>query len=54
MSFDLASFARAVPNTSAGFDYYENNARRFGAAKSIGKDEPVAAGRDRPRAARWT
>ena len=45
MSFDLASFARAVPNTSAGFDYYENNARRFGAAKSVGKE-----GQSRPGA----
>jgi hypothetical protein len=45
MSFDLASFAREVPNTSADFDYYENNARRFGAAKSVGKE-----GQSRPGA----
>ena len=32
MSFDLASFAREVPNTSGEFDYYENNNRRFSAA----------------------
>jgi hypothetical protein len=38
MSFDLASFGRQVPNTSGDFDYYENNARRFGAAKSVAKD----------------
>ena len=29
MAFDLASFGRAVPNTSDAFDYYENNARRL-------------------------
>jgi hypothetical protein len=28
MGFDLASFDRAVPNTSDGFDYYRNNAQR--------------------------
>jgi hypothetical protein len=38
MSFDLASFARAVPNTSREFDYYENNARRFSTAKSVGRE----------------
>jgi hypothetical protein len=38
MSFDLASFARAVPNTSGEFDYYENNASRFNTAKSVGKE----------------
>ena len=38
MGFDLASFARAVPNTSAEFDYYRNNAQRFGTAKSVGKE----------------
>ena len=44
MSFDLASFSREVPNTSAGFDYYENNARRFGAAKSVGKEGQARPG----------
>ena len=29
MSFDLASFDRAVPNTSDTFDYYQNNASRL-------------------------
>ena len=29
MGFDLASFDRAVPNSSDGFDYYENNASRL-------------------------
>lgn len=38
MSFDLANFARAVPNTSGDFDYYENNARRLNTAKSVGKE----------------
>jgi hypothetical protein len=38
MSFDLASFARAVPNTSGDFDYYENNARRGATATSVGKE----------------
>lgn len=45
MSFDLANFAREVPNTSADFDYYENNSRRFGAAKSVRKE-----GQSRPGA----
>ena len=44
MSFDLASFTREVPNTSGDFDYYENNARRFGAAQSVGRE-----GQSRPR-----
>jgi len=38
MSFDLASFAREVPNTSGDFDYYENNARRLKTANSAGKE----------------
>ena len=45
MSFDFASFGKEVPNTSGGFDYYENNARRFGTAKSVGKE-----GQSRPGA----
>ena len=44
MSFDLASFARAVPNTSGDFDYYENNARRFNTAKSVGKESQARPG----------
>jgi hypothetical protein len=44
MSFDLASFARAVPNTSADFDYYRNNAQRLGTAKSIGKEVQARPG----------
>src|SRR5580692_2257712 len=45
MSFDLASFAQAVPNTSGEFDYYDNNARRFSTAKSVGRESQA-----RPRA----
>lgn len=44
MSFDLASFAREVPNTSSGFDYYENNARRFGTVKTSGKESQSRPG----------
>jgi hypothetical protein len=45
MSFDLASFARAVPNTSGDFDYYKNNAQRLSTSKSAGKEVQA-----RPRA----
>jgi hypothetical protein len=38
MSFDLSSFSRAVRNTSDEFDYYVNNARRFAAGKSVGRE----------------
>jgi len=44
MSFDLASFARPVPNTSGKFDYYENNARRFRTAASVGKESQARPG----------
>jgi hypothetical protein len=44
MSFDLASFAASVPNTSGDFDYYENNARRFSTAKSVGKESQARPG----------
>ncbi|HEX6522213.1 MAG TPA: hypothetical protein VF070_19735 [Streptosporangiaceae bacterium] len=44
MSFDLASFARAVPNTSGDFDYYENNARRLNTAKSVAKESQSRPG----------
>lgn len=44
MSFDLANFARAVPNTSGDFDYYENNARRLNTAKSVGKEGQARPG----------
>jgi hypothetical protein len=45
MGFDLASFARAVPNSSGDFDYYRNNAQRLTTAKSVGKEQQA-----RPRA----
>ena len=44
MSFDLASFARAVPNTSGDFDYYRNNAQRLSTAKSVGKEQQARPG----------
>jgi hypothetical protein len=44
MSFDLASFGRAVPNTSDEFDYYENNSRRLNTAKSVGKEGQARPG----------
>jgi hypothetical protein len=44
MSFDLASFARPVPNTSGEFDYYENNARRFSTATSVVKESQARPG----------
>lgn len=44
MSFDLASFRRAVPNSSGEFDYYENNTRRFSTAKSVGREAQARPG----------
>lgn len=44
MSFDLANFARAVPNTSGDFDCYENNARRLTTAKSVGEESQARPG----------
>jgi hypothetical protein len=44
MSFDLANFARAVPNTSGDFDYYKNNAQRGSTAKSVGKEAQARPG----------
>ncbi len=38
MSFDLQNFDRAVPNTSDGFDYYQNNAHRLTTASQVGKE----------------
>jgi len=38
MSFDLASFDRAVPNTSDGFDYYQNNASRLTTATGVTRE----------------
>ena len=44
MSFDLASFDRAVPNTSDGFDYYENNASRLTTATQVGRERQARPG----------
>lgn len=44
MSFDLANFARAVPNTSGDFDYYKNNAQRLSTSKSAGKEVQARPG----------
>jgi hypothetical protein len=44
MFFDLASFDRAVPNTSDGFDYYENNARRLTTATGVTREAQARPG----------
>jgi hypothetical protein len=44
MSFDLESFDRAVPNTSAAFDYYKNNARRLNTANQVAHEEQARPG----------
>jgi hypothetical protein len=44
MGFDLASFGRAVPNTSGDFDYYRNNSQRLSTAKSVGKEQQSRPG----------
>ena len=38
MGFDLASFDRAVPNTSDTFDYYQNNASRLTTATGVTRE----------------
>jgi len=38
MGFDLASFDRAVPNTSDTFDYYQNNVGRLTTATGVTRD----------------
>ena len=38
MGFDLASFGRAVPNTSDTFDYYQNNVGRLTTATGVTRD----------------
>lgn len=35
MNFDLTKFDQAVPNTSGGFDYYQNNAGRLTTATGV-------------------
>jgi hypothetical protein len=44
MSFDLASFARAVPNTSGDFDYYANNASRATTATQVTRERQARPG----------
>jgi hypothetical protein len=44
MSFDPGSFARAVPNTSDAFDYYENNAKRLTTATQVTKEQQARPG----------
>lgn len=44
MSFDLANFGRAVPNSSGEFDYYRNNAQRLSTAKSVGTERQSRPG----------
>ena len=44
MSFDLPSFARAVPNSSDTFDYYRNNASRSTTAKQVSKESQARPG----------
>lgn len=49
MSFDLPQFARAVPNTSSGFDYYRNNSHRLSTAQSVVRERqarPAATGHE--------
>jgi len=44
MSFDPHSFARAVPNTSDGFDYYRNNASRLTTATQVTTESQARPG----------
>jgi hypothetical protein len=44
MAFDLASFDRAVPNSSDTFDYYENNASRLNTAKQVTRERQARPG----------
>jgi len=44
MSFDLASFDRAVANSSDGFDYYENNASRLTTATQVTRERQARPG----------
>jgi hypothetical protein len=47
MSFDPAKFGQAVPNTSDGFDYYQNNAGRLTTATGVTREvqsRPAAVG----------
>jgi hypothetical protein len=44
MSFDLASFDQAVPNSSDTFDYYENNASRATTATQVTRERQARPG----------
>jgi hypothetical protein len=44
MAFDLRSFDRAVPNTSDGFDYYDNNAGRLTTASQVTRERQARPG----------
>jgi Phytanoyl-CoA dioxygenase (PhyH) len=44
MSFDLASFDQAVPNTSNTFDYYQNNAGRQTTATGVTREVQARPG----------
>jgi hypothetical protein len=44
MAFDLRNFNRAVPNSSEGFDYYQNNASRLTTAKQVTKESQARPG----------
>lgn len=44
MTFDLAKFDRPVPNSSGGFDYYENNARRITTATGSTREAQARPG----------
>jgi hypothetical protein len=44
MSFDLASFDQAVPNTSGTFDYYKNNASRLTTAQQVTRESQARPG----------
>jgi hypothetical protein len=44
MSFDLASFDRAVPNSSDAFDYYQNNASRLTTATGVTREVQARPG----------
>jgi hypothetical protein len=44
MSFDLASFGQAVPNSSDTFDYYRNNAARRSTATQVTREVQARPG----------
>jgi hypothetical protein len=44
MSFDLASFDQAVPNSSDTFDYYQNNAARRSTATQVTREVQARPG----------